>query len=273
MPRSTSDSKLYGESYEDRLTEAARLAKARLARQADPDGRWEGGVWVPSDSERQTCCQEVAPPEPIPGRQQTLENHCRTLGHIAHLKGVEPQDLRRKWRELGFSTRASRSKSSDEPESPAELKGLSDLLRELRDLRLQLSSVIAEIEDRIEAIIEALGGRPRDSAAGDELAQQPESRSLDSRLHLPVGKRDKGRWMRKAQEEDLDGSQWIRRILNRTRGPLSGVPEDRPLNETLELRVNGQDKQRWEQLAQKEGLGLAQWTRRALNLAAREKPN
>ena len=270
MPRrSTFDPVPPSEPYEQQLKEAALLVKARLTREAHPEGEWVGGVWLPSKSERQACCNEVAPPEPIRGRQQTLESHCRTLLHVAYLKEVGVEDLRRKWRELGFRARPFRSKDQDGSSDDARGERRGELIPWLRKFHDQLTTMASEIEEFLERSASA-GTSPKSSdVEGGQLSLEVGTQALDARLHLPVGKRDKERWMRQARKEGFDLSQWIRRILNQIQGPLpGGVQEDRPLNDSLELRVNSKDKERWERSAREDGLGIVQWVRRVLNAAA-----
>jgi hypothetical protein len=78
-----------------RLQQAARVALAREARTASPDGEWSDGVWLPSAQERRPCCEGIAP---SPANRQALESHCRTQRHVAQLFEVPLEELKREVR-------------------------------------------------------------------------------------------------------------------------------------------------------------------------------
>lgn len=70
-----------------RLERAAALLNARQAREVHPDGTFEKhGVWYPSDTERQPCCEGLR--NPTRKYPYSLIQHCRTAKHIAHLCDV-----------------------------------------------------------------------------------------------------------------------------------------------------------------------------------------
>lgn len=70
-----------------RLERAAALLNARQAREVHPDGTFEKhGVWYPSDTERQPCCEGLR--NPTRKYPYSLIVHCRTAKHIAHLCDV-----------------------------------------------------------------------------------------------------------------------------------------------------------------------------------------
>lgn len=85
----------------DRLQEAVDCFKARREREAHPDGEFTrpGGTltWTIAESERQSCCSGAAPSN-LGGNQRFvghwLNQHCRTITHVARLHGVNEDDLR-----------------------------------------------------------------------------------------------------------------------------------------------------------------------------------
>ena len=72
--------------------------QARQARNAHPVGYFDnGGRWYPDDEEQQDCCEGLR--EPTRKFPYSLNRHCRTLTHVAHVHKVSPQDLRQALRE------------------------------------------------------------------------------------------------------------------------------------------------------------------------------
>lgn len=65
----------------------------RKDRTSHPDGHTDkGGRWYPDDSEKQPCCDSVrSPSRSFPWSYMT---HCRSLGHVAMLYGVEKDAVR-----------------------------------------------------------------------------------------------------------------------------------------------------------------------------------
>lgn len=78
--------------YRERVREAATLYQNRKARLAHPEGKWNNGLWFPTGSEVQPCCQHIA--EPTKDYPYSLMLHCRTLPHICNLKRVLAKDVR-----------------------------------------------------------------------------------------------------------------------------------------------------------------------------------
>jgi len=75
-------------AYLDTLERAAEEFEGRQQHTRQPVGRYQGGQrWWPG------CC--VGLREPSYSWPNGLRNHCRTLGHIAELFDVLPEDLRR----------------------------------------------------------------------------------------------------------------------------------------------------------------------------------
>jgi len=65
----------------------------REMRMTLPGGKFDAaGRWYPSEDERQECCRDV--PEPTETCPHPLLVHCRSLGHVARLFGVNEQTLR-----------------------------------------------------------------------------------------------------------------------------------------------------------------------------------
>jgi len=65
----------------------------REMRMTLPKGRFDAsGRWYPTDDELRDCCREV--PEPSEACPHTLLVHCRSIGHVARLFGVNEQTLR-----------------------------------------------------------------------------------------------------------------------------------------------------------------------------------
>ncbi|MHB1872037.1 MAG: hypothetical protein ACYCT1_14455 [Steroidobacteraceae bacterium] len=94
------NARYWGNAYEAAVTRAAEEYQGRQAHIRHPVGSYEGGQrwWPDEERERRCCCVGLrAPSHSWP---YSLRNHCRTLGHIAELFDVLPQDLRRRVKEL-----------------------------------------------------------------------------------------------------------------------------------------------------------------------------
>lgn len=85
----------------DRLQEAVDCFRARREREAHPDGEFTrpGGTltWTIAETERQPCCASAKPSD-LGGNQRFvghwLNQHCRTVEHVANLFGVAADELR-----------------------------------------------------------------------------------------------------------------------------------------------------------------------------------
>lgn len=81
------------------LTEAAQEYLDRRARKVHPAGSFDNaGRWYPHDDERQECCSAVR--SPSRSYPYSYMVHCRTIGHVAHLYGVDEASLRQQVRDL-----------------------------------------------------------------------------------------------------------------------------------------------------------------------------
>ena len=76
------------------LVKAALLYSRRQNRLDQPDGSFDrSGRWYPSEEERQVCCSGIrTPSRAFP---YSLNAHCRSIEHIAHLTGVDKKELRK----------------------------------------------------------------------------------------------------------------------------------------------------------------------------------
>lgn len=82
-----------------RLDQAIHCYLKRYARRINPDGYFDNaGRWYPSDHERQACCDSIR--EPSRAYLCSLNKHCRTMNHIAHLFDVDLRFLRRRVRDM-----------------------------------------------------------------------------------------------------------------------------------------------------------------------------
>ena len=71
----------------ERLTQALDCYLKRLGKQLNPDGHFDtGGRWYPSETEKQECCSREW--------RYSLNRHCRSMLHIAHLYDVDLRFLR-----------------------------------------------------------------------------------------------------------------------------------------------------------------------------------
>jgi hypothetical protein len=90
------------DDYAASLKDAVDCFIARRERAEHPDGVFrespEGTVWAISATERQPCCASAKPSD-LGGRQKFighwLNQHCRTIAHVANLHGVSENDLRK----------------------------------------------------------------------------------------------------------------------------------------------------------------------------------
>ena len=84
-----------------RLEQAVACYRARRDRAEHPKGEFSGPrndrAWKIDPSERQPCCASAKPSD-LGGRQKFighwLNQHCRSIEHVASLFGVAPDDLR-----------------------------------------------------------------------------------------------------------------------------------------------------------------------------------
>ena len=76
------------------VADAYRKYIARQLREEFPAGRLDSaGRWYPNgQTEYRDCCNHIR--QPTRERPWSLQNHCRTMGHIAALCGVPVGDLR-----------------------------------------------------------------------------------------------------------------------------------------------------------------------------------
>jgi len=141
------------------LAEAVEILHRRDTRAEKPDGAWEDRVWLPSDSERRPCCDRIKPPDASSGGAKSrLYDHCRSLEHVAYLRGVEPGDLRRAFRQAGYMigrVRGGKKRPSRRAgRSPrAAVVSLRDRLgAPLRSVRDDLLATIALARRQLEAL-------------------------------------------------------------------------------------------------------------------------
>ena len=75
------------------VNEAAQLYIARQARKAHPSGDFDAASrWFPDDDERQACCDLIR--SPSRAYPHSVNKHCRSAEHIAHLCGVDLCELK-----------------------------------------------------------------------------------------------------------------------------------------------------------------------------------
>ncbi len=93
---------------------------------------------------------------------------------------------------------------------------------------------------------------------------------LNARLHIDVLRRDKAAWMAAARAEEIDLSQWARRILKRApqRSAPVSVPFEGPFDDSYHMLINRDAKKLYEDEARQQGISLAAWVRIELNAAA-----
>lgn len=73
-------------------SEAALEYIRRQRRESHPSGRFDGTIWNPDSSERQTCCSSIR--SPSRAYPWSLMLHCRSIRHVASLYGVDVSELR-----------------------------------------------------------------------------------------------------------------------------------------------------------------------------------
>ena len=77
-----------------RLQEAMQEYYARRARQSHPAGIFDKAQrWHPTKEERCECCETIR--SPTRAWPYSLMLHCRTIGHVAALYGVDVGELQR----------------------------------------------------------------------------------------------------------------------------------------------------------------------------------
>lgn len=75
------------------LNQAAQEYLDRQSRKTHPDGRFDNASrWYPSDEEKQDCCARVR--SPSRAYPNSLNQHCRSLRHVAKLFSVPEAELR-----------------------------------------------------------------------------------------------------------------------------------------------------------------------------------
>ena len=75
------------------LERAIETFLARKARKVHPEGSFDvAGRWEPSESEWRPCCRDIR--RPSKRFPYSLNRHCRSAEHIAHLFEVDPSELR-----------------------------------------------------------------------------------------------------------------------------------------------------------------------------------
>lgn len=80
-----------------KLQEAAQEYIGRQDRRRHPAGKFDkGGRWYPGEDEECSCCRGVR--SPSRAYPYSLMVHCRTIGHVAQLYGVDEAELRREVR-------------------------------------------------------------------------------------------------------------------------------------------------------------------------------
>jgi hypothetical protein len=167
------------EAPPERIQEAADLLEARRQGAAEPEGGWVDRVWLPSERERQACCEGLEPDglkDP-----QKLRSHCRTLLHVSHLAGVDSKlvraEIRRRRAARGEARRGSRAARAAE----AARAPLAPVAR----LALESPPPLTAAVDPGEAGEAAAVGAPEAPGGAGETA------SLDARIvQLITAKRD-----------------------------------------------------------------------------------
>jgi len=76
------------------ITQAVETYLARQARIAHPAGSFDSkGRWFPAEGEACGCCDMIR--DPSRAYPYSLQGHCRTIGHVAQMFGLEEMTLRR----------------------------------------------------------------------------------------------------------------------------------------------------------------------------------
>lgn len=80
------------------LREACEVYMKRKDRILHPDGKFDnGGRWYPDEEEIHECCSYVR--SPSRSYPLSLNQHCRTLNHVAQLFNVDSKELRKYYNE------------------------------------------------------------------------------------------------------------------------------------------------------------------------------
>ena len=90
------------DDHADRLQAAVECFRERRDRKAHPGGEFTGPsgdrAWKIAPTERRACCANAKPSD-LGGRQKFighwLNQHCRTIAHVANLHDVSENDLRK----------------------------------------------------------------------------------------------------------------------------------------------------------------------------------
>ena len=144
------------------LAEAVAGLHKRDSREAKPDGYWQDGVWFPSPTERQPCCDRVQPPIGTrSGSKLRLYDHCRSLEHVANLYGVSPIELRRAFHDAGYRIGRVRGVGKYRRRArAAELLGVASLRDRvtgpLHSLRADLLAAVAVVSQRLQGVDQAV---------------------------------------------------------------------------------------------------------------------
>ena len=79
--------------YQNQLDAAVVCYLDRQSRNIHSEGKFgKARRWEPDEGERRKCCDSIRTPSRV--RPYTLEQHCRTMLHIAHLYDVDLSVLR-----------------------------------------------------------------------------------------------------------------------------------------------------------------------------------
>jgi len=90
-----------------RLQAALQEYQNRQARASHPDGTFDKAQrWYPSEEEHQPCCAVIR--SPSRAWPYTLNKHCRSIEHVAHLYNVDAPALRK-------LVRAERTQTQSQP--------------------------------------------------------------------------------------------------------------------------------------------------------------
>lgn len=101
------------------LLAAAQVSWARQGGRELPEGRFDAAkrFW-PAAAERRACCAAISSPYK---NRSSLLAHCRTLGHVAALHGVEVAALTALRAELGGAARLGKALAVVASQAPAGL--------------------------------------------------------------------------------------------------------------------------------------------------------
>lgn len=88
-----------------RLEAALQEYQNRQARVNHPDGTFDNAQrWYPSEAEHCECCDAIR--SPSRAWPYTLNKHCRSIQHVAHLYDVDARELRKLAREAKTQTQS-----------------------------------------------------------------------------------------------------------------------------------------------------------------------